>query len=150
MTDLAQYPMVDWVVEKLTTALDKHRRRALLRELDGLGYEASVIARDLGITGAQLRALAVQEAGFPKQLKQMLGALELDPDLKKVDPTLSRDMQSLCSICASKRRCNRELRAGTAAENFGEFCPNASNLAELSGSKSPQGRYLEFCANPII
>jgi hypothetical protein len=150
MTDIAHYPVVEWAIGKLSGALAKHRRRALLHELDALGYEASVIARDLGITRSQLRALAVQEPGFPGELKQMLGALKLDPELRKIDVTLSRDMQSLCAICASKRRCHRELRAGTAAENYGEFCPNAGNLDELRAEDAPRSKLNEFCPNPNL
>jgi hypothetical protein len=150
MTDLAHYPVLDRLIDRVTESLAKHRRRMALRELDALGYDASVIARDLGLTRSQLRALVVQEPGFPGHLKRMLNALGLDPELTSVDPALSRDMQSVCSICTSKRRCHRELGRGTAARNFETFCANATNLKELSASEAPLSTSREFCPNPNL
>ena len=151
MTEQAHYPMIEWVVDKVTAAMAQHRRRVALREMEALGCDMSVIARDLGLTNAQLRALALQEPGVPTELKQMVGALKIDEKFQSANSTLSRDMQSVCSICSSKRRCGRELRAGTAAQNFHEFCPNTPNLTSLMGEPSAAPIKLrEFCPNPNI
>lgn len=153
MTELAHYPVLEWVFDKVGDALAQHRRRVALREMEALGCEMSVIAKDLGLTNGQLRSLALQEPGTPKKLKEMLRALDIDRKFASADSALSRDMQSLCSICSSKRRCGRELRAGTAAQTFHEFCPNATNLAALRDGDGPAAHQIklgEFCPNPNI
>jgi hypothetical protein len=151
MTEQAHYPMIEWMVDKVTAALAQHRRRIALREMEALGCEMPAIARDLGLTELQLRALALQEPGVPKHLKRMVAALEITDKFESTDSTLSRDMQSLCSLCNSKRRCGRELRGGTAAQSFEEFCPNAHNLIALRDNGvagAGQIRLGEFCPNP--
>ena len=150
-TEQARYPVVEWMFDKVSDALAKHRRRVALREMEALGCEMPAIARDLGLTELQLRALALQEPGVPKHLKRMVAALDITDKFESADSTLSRDMQSLCSLCSSKRRCGRELRAGTAAGNFDEFCPNAHNLTALSESRGGgQIKLGEFCPKPNI
>jgi hypothetical protein len=153
MTEQAHYPMIEWVVDKVTTAMAQHRRRVALREMEALGCEMPAIARDLGLTELQLRALALQEPGVPKHLKRMVAALEIADTFESADSTLSRDMQSLCSLCGSKRRCERELRGGTASQTFHEFCPNATNLSVLRESSARAAypiKHKEFCPNPNI
>jgi hypothetical protein len=49
---------------------------------------------------------------------------ELDQDY----PRVLRDAEIACMRCRSKRRCFRELEAGTAAKNVERFCPNADLL----------------------
>jgi hypothetical protein len=44
---------------------------------------------------------------------------------------MMRDMQRLCTACSQKRRCKRELAAGTAATNYPGFCPNAISLKTM-------------------
>ncbi len=46
---------------------------------------------------------------------------ELEQDYHRV----LRDAEITCVQCRSKRRCFRELEAGTAAANLENFCPNA-------------------------
>ena len=153
MTEQAHYPMIEWMVDKVTDALAHHRRRVALREMEALGCEMPAIARDLGLTELQLRALALQEPGVPKHLKRMVAALQITDKFESADATLSRDMQSLCSLCKTKRRCGRELRGGTASQRFEEFCPNAHNLIALRGDRvaeAGQIRLREFCPNPGI
>ena|SRR5690348_648970 len=153
MTELAHYPMIEWVVDKVTGVLAQHRRRVALREMEALGCEMPAIARDLGLTELQLRALALQEPGVPQHLKRMVAALEMTDKFELADATLSRDMQSLCSLCNNKRRCGRELRGGTAPQSFHDFCPNAHNLSALRGDQvAGVGgiRLREFCPNPGI
>jgi hypothetical protein len=40
-------------------------------------------------------------------------------------PGVLRDAEITCVQCRSKRRCFRELEAGTAAANLENLCPNA-------------------------
>jgi hypothetical protein len=120
--------------EMITTWIGRQRRRfAAERELDAIGpAEVSFIARDLGITSPQLRLLVRHWPDVPELLKGMLRALDIDlRQVEVANPPFARDMETLCSICSSKKRCRAELKAGTAARTFREFCPNSSNLEAL-------------------
>jgi len=130
MANLAkpEYPFVAWVIDGVADFIGRQRRRlASSQELDALTpAEMSSIARDLKLSKSSLRELAAQEKGEPQLLVRMLASLH-----KTMPPSgdlLARDMQAVCSLCRSKGQCNRELSTGTAAVNYGKFCPNAFNL----------------------
>src|SRR6185312_13018810 len=95
----------------------RRHRRAAIRELERLGAaQAASVASDLGISVTHLRALATQAPGFPKQLKRILGALGIrDAVITSSDPRITGEMQVVCALCTCKRRCKKELTAGTAA-----------------------------------
>jgi hypothetical protein len=120
------------------------------RDLQALApSELSLIATDLGLTESQLRKLVLKGETFPEALRQMAAALEIGDSKLESDPSLRRDMQALCSLCDSKRRCQRELRNGSAAAHYREFCPNAPNLEYLAARdrdvKSDRKRPVESC-----
>ena len=122
-----QYPFVAWVIDGVAGFIARQSRRlASSRELDALTpAEVSSIARDLKVSKSSLRELAAQERE-PHLLTRMLASLN-----KTMPPSgdvLTRDMETVCSLCQSKGRCNRELSTGTAAGNYKSFCPNAFNL----------------------
>jgi hypothetical protein len=130
-----EYPFVSWVVEGVADFITRQRRRlASSREFDALTpAEVSSIARDLKLSKSSLRDLAAQD-GEPLPLVRMLAALH-----KVMPPAgdlLARDMQATCSLCHSKKRCNRELASRTAGANYRKFCPNAYNLDLLPRTAS--------------
>ena len=56
-------------------------------------------------------------------------ALDLDPaEVAQVGPQTSRDLQRVCSLCESKRRCVRDLTHDSAAPVWQDYCPNAQTL----------------------
>jgi hypothetical protein len=90
------------------------------------------IARDLGASPTELREFARKGSGAADLLQKMLIALKVDPDSFTMSELgVMRDLQRLCTMCAEKKRCARELADGTAAEHFHEFCPNAQTLDAL-------------------
>ena len=90
------------------------------------------IARDMGVSVAELRAMASKGPHAADRLQKMLIALNVDSKLiAKTDPLVLRDLQRLCINCSDKGRCGRELQKGTAAAHFHEFCPNAMTLDAL-------------------
>jgi len=94
--------------------------------------EVKRIATDIGMSTAELRAIAHKAPGSADLLQKMLVALGVDPDaLAKRDPAVMRDLQRLCISCSHKRLCQHELAAGKAAAHFHEFCPNAFTLDAL-------------------
>jgi hypothetical protein len=42
-----------------------------------------------------------------------------------------RDLERVCALCHHKRQCDRDLVAGTSAEHYQEYCPNAPTIDGL-------------------
>jgi transcriptional regulator with XRE-family HTH domain len=94
--------------------------------------EVRQMANDIGISPAELRAIASKEPGAADLLQKMLIALGVAPEtLMKRNPAVMRDLQRLCVSCSHKSRCQHDLAIGEAAERFHEFCPNAYTLDAL-------------------
>ena len=92
------------------------------------------LARDLGVKPGELASLANNNPQSAALLEKMLRALGVEPGrLAKANPVIARDLERLCIACVAKERCMIELAAGTAAENFREFCPIAFTLLALLG-----------------
>ena len=55
-----------------------------------------------------------------------MSALHIDPvELAKNEPAVSRDLNKLCSLCADKRQCKRDLDAGSFNSRWRRYCPNS-------------------------
>jgi hypothetical protein len=62
----------------------------------------------------------------------MMAAFQLDgAELREEAPTTLRDAALTCARCSARKRCARELAAGTAAENARHFCANAELFGML-------------------
>jgi hypothetical protein len=67
-----------------------------------------------------------------KLLLDRMAALHLDPGtLAKSDSSTMRDLQRLCSNCASKKRCQRDLIRHRDDPVWRQYCPNAGTLDAL-------------------
>jgi hypothetical protein len=123
--------MLDAIMGFATHSVQRYRAAQELRNIGD--KEASVIARDLGVSQMELKSLAKRGVGFPKLLKNMLSTLRIDERiLQEANPTLLRDMQKVCAFCQNTRRCRRELREESASEHFHDYCPNTPNLYAAS------------------
>jgi hypothetical protein len=49
-----------------------------------------------------------------------------------------RDLQRACSLCASKRRCKRDLARKSTDPGWQQYCPNASTLHALIAERRNQ------------
>ncbi len=66
------------------------------------------------------------------KLQKMLAALGIDlKNLASEDSVVMRDLQQLCITCGHIMQCEHDLTAGTAAENYRLYCPNAYALRAL-------------------
>ena len=121
------YPRVTAVLDVIADWLKQRRTHG--HNLDGLpDSEVQRIAHDMGLSSADLRALD-RLADQPLLLPQMLSALHIDPDaLSRKEPLMFRDLQRVCAMCDSKKRCGE----GTAAANFDDYCPNSLTLKSVS------------------
>ncbi|MEJ2378592.1 MAG: hypothetical protein P8Y71_25500 [Pseudolabrys sp.] len=94
------------------------------------------IARDLKIAPTQLASLARKGPDAAALLRRLLLALGVKPtELERGDPAVMRDLQRLCITCGYKRKCERDLAAGTLADEFRDYCPNAYTLDALLKAK---------------
>jgi len=89
----------------------------------GAPQEVTRTASDLGVSPGELVYLASK---VTDQLPQLLLALGVDPKkLASDNPAMMRDLQRRCITCTNKRRCERELAAGTTAQHYRGYCLNA-------------------------
>ncbi len=124
----------DTVLGAVADWVSKYRRRIANRNVfRGCSPdEVQQVAKELGLTAAELRGIARKDAGSVDNLQKMLLALDVDPDkLEKTNPAVMRDLQRLCVSCGHKSRCQREVASGGAGAHFHEYCPNAFTLDAL-------------------
>ena len=131
------YPFVEAIIDVIADWVKKYRHAAGLRgDLARCGpEEVARVARDLGVSSDELVRLASKGPHAAEQLKKLLLALGVDPKkLASEDPAMMRDLQRLCTTCGHKRRCEHDLAAGTAAQHYRSYCPNASSFDTLFAS----------------
>lgn len=114
---------------------------ASTRELDSLDTsQREEIARDIGVSRGIFERLFKTTRN--DELERLMYALTLD--VRKIALTnrgsIVRDMDIVCSECSFARRCQRELDAGSARQNYNEYCPNALTLNAL---RAEQGRLVQ-------
>lgn len=75
------------------------------------------------------------------RFNRMMAAFNVDRgELEQDYPKVMLDARTTCVWCRSKRRCFRELEAGTAAKNAEHFCPNADILMVFANDPAPAVR----------
>ena len=125
-----QNPVVDSVIDIFARWL-KHRRE-IAESCNCDSQEFAHIARDLNISTGELDQLVRRGAHAADALPKMMAELHIDQRaVARVEPMVMRDLERVCALCAQKRQCARELAAGTAAQHYGDYCPNASTLKSL-------------------
>jgi hypothetical protein len=51
-----------------------------------------------------------------------------------------RDLQRVCTVCGSKRRCAHELAKNPSDPAWQKYCPNATTLAALVAERAAKTR----------
>ena len=104
-------------------------------ELHECGREAENIARDLGLSTAELYTIAAKRPDAADPLKLRLAALQLDrAAVLDTDPLVMRDLERVCTLCGSKHRCERDLARHADDPAWRSYCPNAHTLEALKQS----------------
>jgi hypothetical protein len=127
-TSLDRSSLLEW-------ALDWVKRHAGPGDdLAGLSQaEIGQMADDLGVTRADVVALANHAPDNTALMEAMMRANGLDPAAVRDNMAISlRDIQRVCTLCRDSKRCLRELDAGTAADHAHEFCPNAGTFGDIA------------------
>jgi hypothetical protein len=137
-TSVENYSVLNRVLDAVADWVRKYRRATGLRdEMARCGPdEVARAAHDLGVSPRELVQLASKGPGAADLLLKLLSALGIDPKaLSFDDPATMRDLQRLCITCRNKGECAHQLAAGTAAQNYHDFCPNAFTLDALCKAK---------------
>lgn len=111
--------------------------RSRLSELHDYGSEAANIARDIGLSRADLYTIAAKRPDSANQLKRRLAALDIDEAaLSSNDPRVARDLERVCSLCGQKRQCERDLARHPDDPVWRSYCPNTHTLDALKEEAS--------------
>jgi len=115
--------------------------RARLDELQRYGDDISHIARDVGLSSADLRTIAARRPDAATQLERRLETLDLDRDaVVRTDPRVLRDLERVCSLCGEKRQCERDLARHPEDPVWRSYCPNAPTLDALKDAGAASAR----------
>ena len=88
---------------------------------------------DAGVSAAEFRKLSRLDPESADLLLRRMEALDLDP--KEVGGTERRtlqDLQRVCAMCESHRRCARDLAHDAENPVWEDYCPNAETLKALN------------------
>lgn len=95
--------------------------------------EVERIARDVGISAAELRKLAHHGPDGADLLLRRMAALDLDRDeVSQTERRTFQDLQRVCTMCESKRRCARDLARDSDDPAWEDYCPNVATLKMLN------------------
>jgi hypothetical protein len=124
------YPIVQDLIESFAGWLKHCREMNEMRRLDRTDFDR--IASDLRIAPDDLEELVRHGKHAADELPKLLDQLGINAEgLGRAQPLLLRDMERVCSLCNQKGQCDRDLAAGTAAENYHGYCANAATLESL-------------------
>lgn len=116
-------PALDWTRERLA------RGEAMASSQRS---DSQDMASDSGITQTDLIDIVPHSADHTNLMNQMMPARGLAPDkVRHAFAPLVRAMELICNRCQSAGRCQRDLVAGTAAENCHDYCENAETIDDL-------------------
>ena len=116
--------------------------RRAMADLDSCGpAEMDRIARDVGVSGADLSILAGKWPDAADQLYWRMNEIKLDrKEVTHADPQVMRDLQRVCTVCGSKRRCEHELAKNPSDPAWQKYCPNATTLSALVAERAAKAR----------
>jgi hypothetical protein len=117
-------------------------RKGSASELKCFGEEeVERIAKDVGVSASELRTLAKFGPKSADLLLRRMAAL--DPDRNEVaqtEPGTLQDLQRVCTMCESHRRCARDFAHQSVNSEWKDYCPNAATLIALSALPWAAGR----------
>jgi uncharacterized protein YjiS (DUF1127 family) len=117
------------------------RRRAIL-DLEACGSaEVERIARDVGVSRADLSILAGKWPDAADLLYWRMNEVHLDrKEVTQLEPDVMRDLQRVCTVCGSKRRCEHELAKYPSDPAWQRYCPNATTLSALVAERAVKAK----------
>jgi len=108
-------------------------RGGSLSELECCGEEVERIAKDVGVSTAELHRLARLGPEGADLLLRRMAALHIDrTEVSRTEPRTFQDLQRICTMCESHRLCTRDLARDSANPAWKDYCPNAATLIALN------------------
>ncbi len=124
------FPRVESLINTFADWLRHRRELSEIRQMDTGDFNR--IASDLRMSPNMLNMLVRQGPHAADELPKLLKSLGIDEaDLARSEPLVLRDMERVCAMCASKRKCDHDLAAGTSAGHYAEYCLNAPTIDGL-------------------
>ena len=91
--------------------------------------EIERMARDIRMSASELRAVAKKGPKAADLLQRRMAALDLDPkEVAWLEPAAFRDMQRVCTMCKSHRRCAWDFARRAPVSTWERYCPNTATL----------------------
>lgn len=102
-------------------------------DLDGVdAYEMEAIARDIGVTSADLYRLERQSAFNPLLLPQRMSQEGIDASVVQAEwPPVWKDLQRVCALCENKSVCAHDLQHAPDAGDWRRYCGNEGTFSTL-------------------
>jgi hypothetical protein len=69
-------------------------------------------------------------------------------EIVELEPQLMRDLQRVCSSCASKRKCKHDLAKRPSSRAWLGYCPNAPTLAAMIAERALLSPIADWRAGP--
>jgi uncharacterized protein YjiS (DUF1127 family) len=122
-----RFPIAENLINTFSDWLKHRRELNELRQLDTAEFDR--IASDLQVSPGDLNELVRQGPHAADELPKLLELLGIDQQaLERTQALVLRDMERVCSLCQQKGECDRDLAAGTSAEHYQGYCPNADTI----------------------
>jgi hypothetical protein len=109
-----------------------------LDDLRRLGpQEVERFAHDVGVAGSDLRPLAGKWPNSAELLSRRLTSLGFDEtELGLSRPGVLRDLQRVCTLCATKGRCEHDFAYRPSDPSWQAYCPNSQTLVALKAERA--------------
>ncbi len=134
-TQSKPYPRITFLIGTFADWLKHRRELDEIRRLDGTEFDR--IAADLEVSPGDLAQIVRRGPHASEELPLLLKALGVDgAEIDRTEPLALRDMLRVCALCTHKIECDRDLVAGSAAEHYQSYCPNAPSIAELGETRA--------------
>jgi hypothetical protein len=99
------------------------------------------LARDAGMSVAELCSIDMRGPKAADLLLRRMATLHHDPEeVARLDPAAARDLQRVCILCTSRRRCAKDLERNAPPETWKPYCANSGMLAALNSTAPVYGQ----------
>ena len=132
-----QYPIIGPAIVAVADWWRRHSAaRESLTDFDACDpAERRRIAGDVGLSASELQALARRGGDAAELLPRRMAVLRLDPKkIGRTDGRVLQDLQRVCALCDSKRRCAKDLAHKPRDAVWEQYCPNSGTLGALQAS----------------
>jgi uncharacterized protein YjiS (DUF1127 family) len=117
---------------------DWAKMRRTIADLECCGpSELEHLAHDVGLGRQEVHTLAGKWPGSADLLLQRLKGVKLDiAEIARREPQVVRDLERVCTLCASKRKCRHDLAKDPVDPRWREYCPNTMTLNALAAERA--------------